>query len=117
MSSRLQSVVEGFDLSPQQRRSLHLRETHPSFVPGVQCLVRLRGPLDAVSLQEAAFQLRLRHEILRTRFARLYGTPVAVQIVDESVSAIDKIRDLTREDESQCPAALARMAEEEFLSL
>lgn len=69
-------VLEGFRISPQQRRLWSLDE-----VPAATAEVRVEGPLDRQRLAHAARWLAQRHEILRTAFRRDGGLAMPVQVV------------------------------------
>jgi amino acid adenylation domain-containing protein len=75
-------VLEGFRLSPQQRR-LWLARGAGWRAQGVTLL---EGALDARALKEALGRVAARHEIFRTTFADLPGMKVPVQVVNEEVS-------------------------------
>jgi amino acid adenylation domain-containing protein len=76
-----QEVLEGFQLSPQQKRVWTLRQHSAAYV--AQCAVLLDGALDARALREALRGVFERHEILRTAFHRLPGIKIPVQVVSE----------------------------------
>ena len=73
--------VEGFPLSPQQRRIWRL----PGDAGGrlAQGVVRLEGELEPDRLRRAVRQLVARHEILRTRFPRLPGMELPIQVIEK----------------------------------
>jgi amino acid adenylation domain-containing protein/non-ribosomal peptide synthase protein (TIGR01720 family) len=81
------TAVEGFRLSPQQRRIWHLRSR--SAGPGVAwCSVRLRGSVDAGLLRDGLARSVARHEILRTTFQVPPGLDVPLQVVHNSVDTV-----------------------------
>jgi pristinamycin I synthase-3/4 len=77
--------MEGFPLSPQQRR---LWAVQPPGPPGwwAEAEVRVTGPLDAWRLGAAVEAVVARHEILRTTFRRPAGIAVPVQVVAEHLA-------------------------------
>ena len=75
-------ILEGFQLSPQQRRLWLLRQDGDTF--NVQCTVLLEGNLDRKRLERSLRNVAERHEILRTTFHRLPGIKIPVQVVAES---------------------------------
>ncbi len=77
-------TIEGFKLSPQQRRVLALQ--HGETVQRSQCAVRIDGPLDVVALQSAIDRVAQRHEILRTSFPKIAGMSWPLQSVRETAS-------------------------------
>ena len=74
-----QETVEGFRLSPQQRRVWSLRDGGTAL--RAQCSLLLRGELRAGALKEAARRLVGQHDILRTTFHLLPGMRFPVQSV------------------------------------
>lgn len=77
-------VLEGFQLSPQQRRLWLLQQDGDTF--NVQCTVLLEGNLDRKRLERSLRSVVERHEILRTTFHRLPGIKIPVQVVAESLA-------------------------------
>ena len=81
MTMATQQVIEGFRLSPQQRRLW--------LFPGgsadlcIQGVVAIEGPLDRELLSRAVRRLAERHEILRASFQRLPGMDIPVQVIGE----------------------------------
>jgi amino acid adenylation domain-containing protein len=75
-----QQILEGFRLSPQQKRLWKLQ--HDSLAsPQAQCVARLEGRLDRDLLREAVRQIIRRHEILRTTFQPRPGMRMPVQVI------------------------------------
>lgn len=72
--------IEGFRLSPHQRRAWLRQGGEPPRVGRI--IVRLGGPLDEEKLRSAVASL-LRHEALRTRFVRAPGVRLPFQVVDD----------------------------------
>ena len=70
----------GFPLSPQQRRVWRLAERPGAGAFGAWCRLRLRGELNPAALRAALERVVARHEILRTRFDRLPGMSLPVQV-------------------------------------
>src|SRR6185295_4118831 len=74
-----QRAIEGFRLSPQQKRLWLLQEsdgtyhTHSAFLA--------EGPLDCVRLRQGFERAVSRHEVFRTIFHRLAGMEVPIQVV------------------------------------
>ncbi|HEY6802402.1 MAG TPA: amino acid adenylation domain-containing protein [Pyrinomonadaceae bacterium] len=71
-----QSIVEGFRLSPQQKR-IWLRGGRTALT----CSISTSGLFDAALLEKALAELVARHEILRTKFECLPGMEVPVQVI------------------------------------
>src|SRR5689334_10278912 len=72
---------EALPLSFAQERLWFLQQLVPSSaLYNLPAMVRLSGPLDADALQESLNALLRRHEILRTSFVVVNGSPVQVVI-------------------------------------
>jgi amino acid adenylation domain-containing protein len=87
-------VAEGFRLSPQQARVWSLQDSGYRSQCGVQCSIRIIGPINVIDLGQAVARVRSDHEILRTKFAILEGTSVPVQVATETVLGLDTVLDL-----------------------
>ncbi len=74
-------TIQGFRLSPQQRR---LWRQQGGDVQWAQCAVVLDRPLDGQGLRDAARAAAGRHEILRTAFHREVGFKLPVQVVGDA---------------------------------
>ena len=74
-------TIEGYQLSPQQRRLWQLQQDSLGFVS--QCAVLIEGPLQLDRLRECLGQLVRRHEILHTAFQRLPGLDLPLQVIVE----------------------------------
>ena len=76
-------ALEGFAISSQQEHLWRLmRAAGGSASPYVAtCSIRIDGPLDRGLLRRALAWLVARHEILRTRFCRLPGLPLPIQVI------------------------------------
>ena len=85
-------TLEGFRLSPQQKRLWRLQQTDSALPYHARCVVAIRGPLDPQTLEQAIRTVVARHEILRTSFRLLPGISVPVQVISE-VSAFVLVRD------------------------
>jgi amino acid adenylation domain-containing protein len=64
----MQNIVEGYELSPQQKRVWSLGDTGSAYRS--QCAVTVGGVLDAAAVAAAVAKVVARHEILRTTLAR-----------------------------------------------
>jgi amino acid adenylation domain-containing protein len=76
-----QVVIEGFRLSPQQKRLWRLQGDSRAYK--TQCLILLQGHLDKADLRRAIQAVVNQHEILRTSFQSLPGLKIPVQVADE----------------------------------
>lgn len=86
-------VVEGYRLSPQQKRLWSLQ--HDSSTYRAQCMVEIDGPLNKVTLLECLQYLVGRHDVLRTVFHRLAGMKTPVQVVKNGTDIDWQEHDLT----------------------
>ena len=82
----MSTFVEGFRLSPQQRRVWSISDR--GMRPGARawCALMLEGELATESLRRAVERVVARHEILRTTFQRHSGSPL-FQVVADDVAA------------------------------
>jgi amino acid adenylation domain-containing protein/FkbM family methyltransferase len=103
-------VIEGFRLSPQQQRLWRLREGGAACA--AQCVLALEGDLHAGALERALSAVLARHEILRTRFERLPGMEIPIQVISEEL-ALD-FREAALDGEPESLEAL--LAEERGLA-
>lgn len=74
-----QDVIQGFRLSPQQKRVWSLQDTSTAY--RAQCAILIEGSLRVEILHEALLNVVHRHEILRTIFDWLPGMKVPIQRV------------------------------------
>ncbi|HEX7330143.1 MAG TPA: amino acid adenylation domain-containing protein [Pyrinomonadaceae bacterium] len=77
-------VIQGFRLSPQQRRVWLLQRDSRALQS--QCAIAIDGPLDVARLKDTVQRLIERHEILRTSFECLPGMKIPVQVTAEDVT-------------------------------
>ena len=89
------TIVEGFRLSPQQRRLWKLQQDDPARSFGSQLVLSLEGELRIDALREALQRVCARHEALRTTFRRLPGVVMPVQSVVEGMRASWRTIDLS----------------------
>jgi amino acid adenylation domain-containing protein len=78
-----QALVEGFQLSPLQRRLWTLDSSDRTPYRS-RCEVRICGRLDVQALRESIDHVAARHEILRTTFHASPGMTLPVQVVGDS---------------------------------
>lgn len=103
-----QEVINGFRLSPQQRRVWLLQQGSSAY--RAQSALLIEGDLKPEALKEAMHRIVRRHEILRTTFHSLPGMKLPVQVVAEDLAPLwhtgdlsgleqsDRIEELFRED-------------------
>src|SRR5689334_8589900 len=86
------SEIQGFRLSPQQRRAWRTQATRPRLA---SCMVRIDGQVDRAALLHAIRIVIRRHEILRTVFRLTPDMSCPLQMVqDPSVAAAWRWSDL-----------------------
>ena len=78
----MQEQVQGFQLSPQQRRLWSLQQDSNAYQ--AQCAILLEGNLKLDILKSALQQVVNRHEILRTAFLRPRGIKISIQVIADS---------------------------------
>ena len=93
-------VVEGFRLSPQQRRVWSLQQTDGSAVYRAECTVLIEGLCDTNILGAALREVWERNEILRTGFVCLPGIEGPVQVIKEGAAPAIYSYDLTDSEHS-----------------
>jgi hypothetical protein len=77
----VQSAIDGFRLSPQQRRLWSLIQQDSGTAYRSQCLVVIDGDLTVETLRQAVRQVVNGREILHTTFQSLPGMAFPVQVV------------------------------------
>ncbi len=76
-------AVQGFGLSPAQRRLWSLQSSAPGSVYCCQCALHVHGDLDRATLEAALERVVERNEILRTAFSLLPGMSWPLQVIQE----------------------------------
>ncbi|MFZ0749591.1 MAG: condensation domain-containing protein, partial [Pyrinomonadaceae bacterium] len=76
-----QQIIEGYQLSPQQKHLWSLSESGKHRPYTAQCTILMEGPLDREVLRTALDDLIERHEILRTTFNVLADMTIPLQVV------------------------------------
>jgi amino acid adenylation domain-containing protein len=102
--------IQGFRLSPQQRRLWLLRGRQGSAYHA-RCAVSVEGAADAPSLREALKRCVERHEILRTIFPQAAGMKFPVQAVAEEAGLDWREEDLRGLDAARRQARLEELFE------
>src|SRR5262249_5018106 len=106
-----QEIIEGYRLSPQQRRLWLLRQSDRA----AQCAVRLDGELKVGVLRQAIRQVVSQQETLRTTFKLLPGMTIPVQVIADDMDVAFTSHDLrqlsTAEQDFQIKALFAESAE------
>ena len=78
--------IEGYRLSPQQRRMWELRAQSEEAPSVLYCVFTVKGALDLERLHDAAKIIVKRYEILRTTFTQMAGMGFPLQFVNESAT-------------------------------
>lgn len=78
-----QEMIEGFRLSPQQKRLWLLQQEAQNQPYRSQSVVRIEGNLNIERLKVALQQVIDRHEILRTNFQCLPGMTLPLQVITD----------------------------------
>ncbi|MBD2245040.1 non-ribosomal peptide synthetase [Nostoc sp. FACHB-888] len=78
--------IEGFQISPQQKRLwlLQLEANHQPY--RVQCAVLVEGKIEHSILEKAIHNVWAKYEILRTSFPTLAGMAVPLQVIGQEAS-------------------------------
>lgn len=105
-------IVEGFRLSPPQRRLWHLSRS-AGLPLMAQCIASIAGTLDVERLAYAVARIAARYEILRTRFGVLNGIAVPVQIVEGNGPCLERVTDLSGRDDERQQSELHCLLEKE----
>jgi len=88
-----QELIEGFRLSPQQKRLWSLQPDSSAY--RAQCAIRIEGDLRVDVLEAALRELAVRHQILRTSFEFLPGMKTPVQVVTDASGPDLRCEDLS----------------------
>src|SRR4051812_12998853 len=95
------NIVEGFRLSPQQRRLWKLQQdTAGDLRFAAQLVLLLEGEVQADALREALEKVCTRHQALRCTFRRLPGVVLPVQTISDQVALSWKAVAVSDEPES-----------------
>jgi amino acid adenylation domain-containing protein len=76
-------TIQGFELSPQQKRLWLVSQNDKHQPYRAQCLLSIQGQLEVACLKTAISHLVQRHEILRTSFSPLRDRSIPLQVVHE----------------------------------
>ena len=90
-------VVEGFQLSPQQKH-VWLTQKENGWAMS-QCALLLEGELNSAMLKQSVLAVLERHESLRTRFESLSGVDFPLQVPSEELPAECREIDLSELDQ------------------
>jgi amino acid adenylation domain-containing protein/non-ribosomal peptide synthase protein (TIGR01720 family) len=77
----LTETINGFRLSPQQKRLWLLQQESSAYI--VQTAILLEGNLNKEALKAALQQVISRHEILRSSFCKVVGLKLPIMVVED----------------------------------
>ena len=77
-------IINGYQLSPQQKQLWLLQSAQQSTAFYAQCAVLIEGQLDAQRLKKTVEKVVERHEIFRTGFQLLPGMSTPLQVINET---------------------------------
>src|SRR5215208_3196552 len=96
------ATIEGYRLSPQQRRLWRLQRECAALLGSAYARVEVTGRVDEEALKQAVREVVSRHEILRTSYERVGATDDVVQVIDESNEIeIEEVDCSSRTEEEQ----------------
>ena len=90
-----QQIIEGYQMSPQQKHLWSLFEAGEQMPYRAQCAILMKGALDKEILRTALQQIVERQEILRTSFDFLSDMTMPLQVINESGQFSFEETDLT----------------------
>src|SRR5579871_964137 len=99
------TTLEGFRLSPQQRRFFASRTAAAG---NSVALIRIDGPLEIGALKRAVSEVMQRHEILRTNYRRWPGMTMPLQVITNDVHAT--WLEIDRRNDGESGGAISREA-------
>lgn len=105
-------IIEGYRLSPQQKRLWLLQKNPRTLDYSAQCAILIEGALNTESLRAALEDIVQRHEILRTTYQSLAGMEIPVQVIAESGISWESSHDLTDLDRLQQAATIEALLTE-----
>jgi amino acid adenylation domain-containing protein/non-ribosomal peptide synthase protein (TIGR01720 family) len=86
--------IEGFEISPQQKRLWLLQQASDHQAYQVQCQVFVEGELKDSILELTLQKVVAKHEILRTSFQTLKGMAIPLQVVNDNSRVEIRYHDL-----------------------
>ncbi len=81
--------IEGYRLSPQQKRLWSLQQACGDLPFRAQCALQIEGALNGPALRAALDKVIDQHHILRTTFQRFYGMTIPLQVITDAGIQID----------------------------
>ncbi|MFY9557648.1 MAG: condensation domain-containing protein, partial [Blastocatellia bacterium] len=105
-------IIEGFELSPQQKRLWLLQQGRNAY--SSQCTILIEGELNKEVLTEALEKVAVRHEILRTTFHALPGVYVPIQTISSNGLFDYREADLSYLDPEEREASIEELSREDW---
>jgi amino acid adenylation domain-containing protein len=105
-------MIQGFRLSPQQKRTWLLQQSERALPERASCAVLIEGAVNNAALRAALDKVVGQHEILRTDFQSLPGMKMALQVVSRSSIKWETAIDLSGLDEQQQAARIEALLQE-----
>src|SRR6185369_4607086 len=110
MSTTSTEMLQGFELSPQQKRIWRLEQRDGEATYRSHCVFKVAGELEPGILATVLRGLVERHEVLRTSFELLPGMAQPLQIISTEADFVYACEDVSElpilEQESKCAALL-----------
>src|SRR5215813_13005634 len=110
-------VIQGYRLSPQQKRLWALQQSDWSQAYRVRGIVRIEGRLDTETFADSVRRVVASHEILRTKFHLLPGATLPVQVIEENNTQAIEYEDLsdlsTAEQDSRCESFFHELSDDQ----
>jgi amino acid adenylation domain-containing protein/FkbM family methyltransferase len=108
----MNQTLEGYRLSRQQKYLWQLQQRLPQLAQA-QCVVAIEGPVSESLLRESLERVVSRNQILRTRYERLSGMDVPLQVAGDERGAV-RWNSMDQGDDGVVHAALERDEDEQF---
>ena len=106
-----EQVIEGFRLSPQQKKIWQLQQAGQTYI--AQCAILIEGKLDSKALEESLKKIVQKHEILRTGLDWFSGLDAPIQFIIESPPLPYREEDLTDKQPGEMEVAIDNLLREE----
>ncbi|MBO3458676.1 non-ribosomal peptide synthetase [Aetokthonos hydrillicola Thurmond2011] len=91
-------MIEGFELSPQQKHLWKLQSSSSDLPYRAQCAVQIKGKIEPSTLKAAIAQLISSHEILHTTFNSVPGMTLPLQVIASDCNFNFSVHDYTGMD-------------------
>ncbi|HEX5322448.1 MAG TPA: condensation domain-containing protein, partial [Capsulimonadaceae bacterium] len=103
----LATQQEGFEVSPQQRRTWLYEADRAAL--HAQAVIDIQGKLESASVKQALEMVVSRHEILRTTFGRVPGRTIPVQVIRDFLAPHWEETDLSAISPADQPGRLSTL--------